>query len=89
MVIARAGQALWHSLQAIRRKCWLGKIVLLSIKDLSSPVGHLLKACPPLNHELLIGWATKYNLDMTECIYCGFCQENCPSLCYCVEVKIA
>jgi NADH dehydrogenase (ubiquinone) Fe-S protein 8 len=21
---------------------------------------------------------TKYDIDMTKCIYCGFCQESCP-----------
>jgi len=21
---------------------------------------------------------TKYDIDMTKCIYCGFCQEACP-----------
>jgi formate hydrogenlyase subunit 6/NADH:ubiquinone oxidoreductase subunit I len=22
--------------------------------------------------------ATRYDIDMTKCIYCGFCQEACP-----------
>ena len=21
---------------------------------------------------------TRYDIDMTKCIYCGFCQESCP-----------
>jgi NADH-quinone oxidoreductase subunit I len=21
---------------------------------------------------------TRYDIDMTKCIYCGFCQEACP-----------
>jgi formate hydrogenlyase subunit 6/NADH:ubiquinone oxidoreductase subunit I len=24
------------------------------------------------------GRARRYDLDMTKCIYCGFCQEACP-----------
>lgn len=24
---------------------------------------------------------TRYDIDMTKCIYCGFCQEACPGGC--------
>ena len=24
------------------------------------------------------GRTTRYDIDMTKCIYCGFCQEACP-----------
>jgi len=28
--------------------------------------------------HLIIRRTTKYDIDMTKCIYCGFCQEACP-----------
>lgn len=35
------------------------------ISHVSNPIGHTDSACPVL-------------VDMTKCIYCGFCQEACP-----------
>jgi formate hydrogenlyase subunit 6/NADH:ubiquinone oxidoreductase subunit I len=27
---------------------------------------------------LMICFPCRYDIDMTKCIYCGFCQEACP-----------
>jgi NADH-quinone oxidoreductase subunit I len=40
------------------------------------------ESSPPLGQPLPLGdgsrRATRYDIDMTKCIYCGFCQEACP-----------
>ena len=23
-------------------------------------------------------WASRYDIDLTKCIFCGFCEESCP-----------
>lgn len=28
--------------------------------------------------DLTISFVHRYDIDMTKCIYCGFCQEACP-----------
>lgn len=35
-------------------------------------------ACPSWQVTLLGKYLPRYDIDMTKCIYCGFCQEACP-----------
>ena len=30
------------------------------------------------NQTLMLLLSCRYDIDMTKCIYCGFCQEACP-----------
>jgi NADH-quinone oxidoreductase subunit I len=39
---------------------------------------HALRRYPNGEERCISRRTTRYDIDMTKCIYCGFCQEACP-----------
>lgn len=50
------------------------------IKEISQSMNKISKAITIEAEERADGSrrTTRYDIDMTKCIYCGFCQEACP-----------
>ena len=44
----------------------------------SPRLGATLRACAPRALPSAHLRRRRYDIDMTKCIYCGFCQESCP-----------
>ena len=51
----------------------LEPLLLRLNQDLITQGRFLMNICLIINRR-----TTKYDIDMTKCIYCGFCQEACP-----------